>query len=102
MDVSDVSSTQRFAAGIVLVVVAPMLGQPNLGLLTRIAGIGTFLGIGLLGAALEPPMTRALGADEWSDLSTAKQVPVLFVLAIAALVLWFGVGVLEGVVASAM
>ncbi|MCU4744258.1 hypothetical protein OB955_18060 [Halobacteria archaeon AArc-m2/3/4] len=91
MDVSDVSAAQRLAIGIVLVAVGSVLGQPNLGLETRISAFATVFGVGFLGAAFEPPLTNALGAQQWEDLSGLKQTAALFVLAIVAIVLWISV-----------
>lgn len=102
MDISDISPAQRLVIGVVLVTVGPTLAQPNLGWQTRISGILTVLGIGFLGLTLEPAMTTVLGADEWSDLSTGKQIVVLFVLSVVALVLWFALVLLKGALASAV
>lgn len=96
MDVSDVSAVQRLGIGIVLVVVGSVLGQPNLGLVTRISAFATLFGIGFLGAAFEPPLTNALGAQQWEDLSGLKQTAVLFVLAVVAIVLWIAITVGQG------
>ncbi|MFA9417122.1 hypothetical protein [Natrinema sp. HArc-T2] len=102
MDVSDVSATQRLVLGIVLVVVGSAIGQPNLGLMTRLSALATGLGIGFLGAAFEPPLTNALGAQQWSELSTVKQTAALFVLAVIALVLWFTVTLGQSALVAAL
>ncbi|WP_252698314.1 hypothetical protein [Natronosalvus vescus] len=72
--------------GVVLVLVGSTLGQPNLGLETRISAFATLFGIGFLGAAFEPPLTARFGASGWNDLSTTKQLLVSFVLALVAIV----------------
>ncbi|SFB83885.1 hypothetical protein SAMN05444422_102315 [Halobiforma haloterrestris] len=100
VNVEDVSPAQRLGIGIVLVVVGSVLGQPNLGLETRISAFATLFGIGFLGAAFEPPLTNALGARGWADLSSVKQTGVLFVLAIIAIVLWLAVSLAQSAVWS--
>ncbi|AEH36717.1 hypothetical protein [Halopiger xanaduensis] len=93
MDVEDISVAERLGIGIGLVVVGSALGQPNLGLMTRLAALATLFGIGFLGAAFEPPLTNALGASRWDELGGVKQTAVLFVLAVVAIVLWFAVSI---------
>jgi len=91
MEVSNISPAQRLGIGITLVVIGSMLGQPNLGLETRISAFATVFGVGFLGAAFEPPLTNVLGAQEWEELSWVKQTAVLFVLAIIAVILFVAV-----------
>ncbi|QSW99967.1 hypothetical protein [Haloterrigena alkaliphila] len=100
MDVSDVSTTQRLAIGITLVVVGSAIAQPNLGLLTRLSAFATLFGVGFLGAAFEPPLTNAFGAGEWAELSGVKQTAILFVLAVVAIVLWVAITLGQGALAA--
>lgn len=100
MDVSGISAGERLAIGVGLVVVGSTIGQPNLGLLTRLSAIATVFGVGFLGAAFEPPLTNALGAREWDDLSSLKQAGVLFILALVAIVLWVVVLLGQGTLAA--
>lgn len=102
MDITDSTVIQRLVLGIVLIVIGSVTGQPNLGLETRLSAIATGLGIGFLGAAFEPLFTSALGAQQWSALSTAKQTAVLFVLSVIALVLWFAVSLAQGVLVAVL
>lgn len=87
MDVSAVSATQRLALGVGFVLLGSMLGQPNLGLEPRISALATIFGIGFLGAAFEPPLTGALDANEWDELSGLNQTMALFFLGIGAIVM---------------
>lgn len=83
-----------------LVIVGSALGQPNLGLETRLSSLATVFGIGFLGAAFEPPLTNALGARRWEHLSSLKQTAVLFVLAVVAIVLWLIITIGQGALES--
>lgn len=109
MDVSDISARQRLAIGIALTLLAEAVSffgraqiGPDLGPVTRLAGFAIVFGVGFLGAALEPPLTRAFGADDWDALSTGKQVLALFVMAVTAIVLYGVVGRVGFSVATAL
>lgn len=101
MDVSHISAKQRLGIGVALTLLSQVvlvLGRsqigPDLGPVVRLGGLSVLLGVGFLGAALEPPLTRRFGETEWGALSTGKQIVALFVMAIAAIVLY---GVVSGV-----
>lgn len=109
MDVSQIdryllqrSAKQRFAIGAVLVAVAPVLAQPNLGFVTKLSALCMLLGIVFLGFSVEPPLTRQFGADGWDDLSTGKQTAVLGVVVLAAIVLYSVIGFATGAIAAAL
>ncbi len=102
MEFADSFITQRLVLGIGFVVVGSATGQPNFGVITRLSALATLLGIGFLGAAFEPLFTNALGAQQWSALSTAKQTAVLFVLSVIALVLWVTVSFAQGILVAAL
>lgn len=101
MDVSNVPAAYRFALGAFLTLVGASIGQANLGLMTRLSGLATLLGIGFLGAAVEPPLTDLLGADRWDGLSATGQTVIAFLCALVALVSWFLVRIVGGVVVDA-
>lgn len=102
MDVSDVSAGQRLVAGAALAVLGAGLAQPSLGRLTQISAVATLLGVGLLGAAAEPPLTNALGADEWEELSSTMRIFALVVLMVVAVVLYFAITLAADVLASGL
>jgi len=109
MDVSDISARERLAIGIALTLLAQVVmvfGRahigPDLGPITRLGGFAVIFGVGFLGAALEPTLTRSFGADEWNDLSTGKQTAALIVMAITAIVLYGVVGRVGSTVATAL
>lgn len=99
MDVSDISAKQRLAIGVTLTLVSELvvvLGSgaigPDLGPVVKLGGISILFGVGFLGAALEPALTRRFGETEWKALSAGKQTAALFVMAITAIVLYGVVG----------
>ena len=105
MDVSDISARQRLGIGVaftlfaqVLVVVGSGHIGPDLGPIVKIGGLSVLLGVGFLGAALEPVLTRRLGGSEWDALSTGKQTVALFVMALTAIVLYGIVSTLGSIV----
>lgn len=96
------SGLERFGIGAVLVTVGVSVAQANLGFVTRLAAVSWLVGIVFLAMAAEPPLTGALGEEDWQDLSTTKQTMLLFVLAVVGLVLWIAVTVVPGLVAGAL
>lgn len=96
------SGLERFGIGAALVTVGTSFAQANLGPMTRIAALGGLLGIVFLAMSVEPPLTSALGAEDWRDLSTGKQTMLLFVLVVVGFGLWLVVTAAPGLVAGAV
>lgn len=96
------SGPERFGIGAVLVTVGVSVAQANLGLVTRLAAISWLVGVVFLVMAAEPPLTGALGEEDWRDLSTTKQTMLLFVLVVVGLALWVAVTVVPGLIAGAV
>lgn len=98
----DRSAHERFGIGAVLAIVGSSIAQANLGPMTRLAAVCGLLGVAFLAMSLEPPLTGALGGEDWTDLSTGKQMILLSVLSLVGLVLWFAVTTGAGAVADAI
>lgn len=98
----DRTGLERFGIGAALAIVGSSIAQANLGPMTRLAAVCWMLGVAFLAMSLEPPLTGALGGEDWTDLSTGKQTILLFVLSVVGLVLWFAVTTGAGAVADAV
>lgn len=88
---------QRFAIGALLVVAIHAATQLQIPAY-RLLGYANLLAWAFLGTAFLPAFVGYLDADEWDDVSTTKQLGILWVAGVGALVLWFAIGFVAGLV----
>ncbi|WP_435178355.1 hypothetical protein [Halorussus sp. AFM4] len=98
-NVDRFSGTERFAIGAVLTVAVSVLVESGIGLF-RFGGMLQLLAWAFLGTALLPPFVSYLDADGWDDVSTTKQIGILWIAGVGALVLWFLISQTAGRVVS--
>jgi len=98
-NVDRFSGTERFLIGVGLTLVVEMLTQARVGLF-RLSGFLQILGWAFLGTAFLPAFTGLLGAGDWEEVSTGKQILLLWVAGVGALVLWFAISLVAGQVFS--
>lgn len=91
------SGKERFAIGVVLTIVVQAMTFTGVSLF-RFGGFLQLLAWAFLGTALLPPFVNYLDAEKWSDISTGKQIVVLWIAGVGALILWFAVTFATGTV----
>lgn len=84
------SGKERFAIGVVLTIAVQAMMFTEVSLF-RLGGFLQLLAWAFLGTALLPPFVDYLDAEEWSEISTGKQIVVLWIAGVGALILWFAV-----------
>ena len=95
-DIERFDGKQRFAIGVAPIVLMRLLpGSPVRG--ARLRGAFLLVAIWFLGAALLPAFVNQVEAEEWSDISTVKQLGILWVSGVGSLIMFF---VLNRVVSS--
>ena len=86
---------QRLAIGAGLVLATKAMVATQVGIY-RLGGYLQLLAWAFLGTAFLPLFVSRANADEWDDISTMKQLGILWVAGVGALVLWFAISSVSG------
>ncbi|USZ68150.1 hypothetical protein NGM10_00045 [Halorussus salilacus] len=104
-DLGRLDWKQRLAIGAVLVLVTDVMvaAQVKFGWHDRLElfWIGGHLHLAawaFLGTAFLPPVVARMDTDDWYEVSTVKQLGILSVAGVGALVLWFAISFVTGAV----